>query len=63
VQLQHIFCLDVEMCLCGTFSHLVAVITDVRTFITKCDEEDLQALVQNIRLLKEQFEGEILFRM
>ncbi len=34
----------------------LAVITDVRTFVSKMDDADVQALIQNIRLLKEQFE-------
>jgi hypothetical protein len=34
----------------------VAVITDVRTFLKKMKYEDVRALTQNIRLLKEQFE-------
>jgi len=35
---------------------VLAVVNDVRTFLRKMDEEDVRALTQNIRLLKEQFE-------
>ncbi len=32
-----------------------AVINDVRTFLKKMDEEELETLTHNIRLLKERF--------
>jgi hypothetical protein len=40
------------------FVLLPAVVTDVRTFLTKMDEEDVRALTHNIRLLKEQFKDD-----
>jgi DNA invertase Pin-like site-specific DNA recombinase len=36
-------------------SRLSAVVTDVRTFLTKMNADDVRVLAQNIRLLKEQF--------
>jgi hypothetical protein len=35
----------------------LGVINDVRTFLKESNEEDVQSIVTNIRLLKEQFEG------
>ena len=39
-------------------SRLYAVVTDVRTFLSKMDEEDVQSLARNIGLLKEQFKDD-----
>jgi hypothetical protein len=38
-------------------SRPLAVVNDVRTFLNKMDDEAVQALTANIRLLKEQFEA------